>query len=142
MSMNGVKPDVERMSGVYRFQFASAAEAAAFRARYAACPLWRLMTHEAGESDVIVLAIERVAQRHGDFSQVSNSLVAHPEYVGAIVVLFRRDDGLLDLFPDADPPTGYADHPPCGSDCATCPTYRSPCQGCPAVFPYGTSEVR
>ena len=138
---NPMKPDAERMAGVYRFRFASAAQAATFRARYATCPLWRLMTDGAEDADVVVLAVERVAQRHGDFSQDANTLVAHPEYVGAVDVLFRRDDGLLDLFPDADLPTEYAEHPPCGSDCVTCPTYGSPCRGCPAVFPYGTSEA-
>ncbi len=137
---NPMKPDAEWMAGVYRLRFASAVEATAFRTRFATCPLWRLMTDGIGETDVVVLAIERVAQHHGDFSQAGNTLVAHPEYVGAVDVLFRRDDGLLDLFPDADPPTGYAEYPPCGSDCITCPTYGSPCRGCPAVFPYGTSD--
>jgi len=128
------------MAGVYRFRFASAGEAMSFRARYAACPVWRMMTRSSVESDVVVLAIERIAQRHGDFSQGANTLVLHPEFVGAVEVLFLRNDDLLSLFPNIDLPTAYANAPPCGSVCETCPTYRSPCRGCPAVFLYGDQE--
>jgi hypothetical protein len=85
---------------------------------------------------VLVIALELKCQHHGDFSQQGNALVQNPEFLGASQVRFRRDDSLLNLFPNHGLDTGYADSIPCGSDCETCHSFKNPCQGCPAYFRY------
>ncbi|HHX66083.1 MAG TPA: hypothetical protein GX702_14490 [Chloroflexi bacterium] len=124
------------MGGVYVIRFETADEAGDFLAQYSACPVWPVMTRGLRPNEVVVLALEPVAQHHCDFSQENNSLVLNPDYLGAEAVMFRRDDGLLDLFPRHSLETGYADEPPCGSDCGRCPSFREPCRGCPACYRY------
>ena len=123
-------------SGIYRIHFDTPEKAAAFCARFAGCPVWPVVVRGASDTEVLVLALELDCQRHGDFSQQGNTLANHPELLGAAQVRFRRDDGLLDLFPNHGLDTGYAASIPCGSDCETCPSFKNPCQGCPAFYRY------
>jgi hypothetical protein len=120
--------------GLYIATFGGVEEAAAFVDRYRVCPNWPVVASSRDARQVFIVAIELRCQQHGDFSQSRNTLVAHPEYLGAQSVAFRRDDSLLILFPGHAIITGNAEQPPCGAECATCPSYYTPCRGCPATW--------
>ena len=120
--------------GLYAVTFETPEQAADFVARYRACPNWPVIAVGPTAHQVFIVAIELRCQQHGDFSQTGNTLVAHPEYLGAQAVHFRRDDRLLTLFPGHTLSIGDAEQPPCGSTGATCPMYQAPCQGCPATW--------
>ncbi len=124
------------MSGLYLIDFASTGEAESFIAQYKGCPVWPIVNRGTKDNQVFILAIELKQQQHGDFSQEGNTLVLHPEYLGARKVRFRRDDSLLDLFPGHELRTGNAKEIPCGANCETCASYQNPCQGCPAFYIY------
>ncbi len=124
------------MCGVYRITFASAQKARAFIDRYRACPVWPAVTPGRSEEEVFVLAVELKAQQHGDFSQENNTLARNPHDLGAEAVAFRRDDALFELLGGHRLETGYAGEIPCGSRCAGCPSFKTPCQGCPAYLNY------
>jgi hypothetical protein len=120
--------------GLYAVTFATPELAAAFVERYRACPNWPVVAIGPEADQVYIVAIELRCQQHGDFSQACNTLVAHPEHLGAQVVYFQRYDNLLTLFPGHKLTLGTAEQPPCGSDCTTCPIFQAPCQGCPATW--------
>ena len=122
------------MSGFYVMDFTTPDDARRFVERYSACPVWPIVSQLGDRRRVFVLAVELRAQRHGDFSQESNTLVRHPEYVGAQRVLFRRDDALSEGLLRPSLQTGTASNPPCGSDCGRCSSYQEPCRGCPATL--------
>lgn len=121
------------MGGIYVFEFADTDQASKFAETYSVCPIWPVVSLVSDERSVFVLAVELKAQQHGDFSRDANTLVRHPEYVGAIHVRFHRDDGLLETVWKPGLKTGTVARPPCGSDCSECPTYLNPCRGCPAT---------
>ncbi len=123
------------MAGLYRIRFADHRAAEAFVSRFSACPVWPVVVRTAPD-EALVLAIELVAQRHGDFSPEANTLVRKPALIGAEEVLFVREDTLLKLFPGHSLETGTHERTPCGSECETCGSFRSPCRGCPAVYAY------
>jgi hypothetical protein len=124
------------MAGIYLIDFASPVEAERFVARYENCPVWPVVTQGMESHHVFILAVELKYQQHGDFSQEGNTLVLHPEYLGAREVRFKRDDGLLDLFTGHQLTTGYADKILYGANCESCPSYHKPCWGCPAYYSY------
>ena len=121
------------MGGTYVIKFETENRATEFVRRYAACPIWPVVTQLPDKQKVFVLAIELKAQQHGDFSQQANTLVLHPEYVGAQSIRFHRDDTLLRLLDPLSFSTGSALDPPCGSDCSKCASFLAPCRGCPAT---------
>jgi hypothetical protein len=131
------KPD-DFMGGIYMIEFGFPEEAYAFMVRYEGCPVWPIMAKGRQANQVFVFSLELKEQNHGDFTQENNTLVKHPAYLGAKEILFRRDDGLVSLFPGHRIQTGYAAEIPCGSNCETCPRFRDPCRGCPAYYKYET----
>jgi hypothetical protein len=126
------------MSGIYLIEFPTPEKAVAFIIRFANCPAWPVVTRGTKDTEVLVLALELKCQQHGDFSQLANTLVHNPDFLGAGKIHFRRDDVLLDLFPGHGLDTAYAGEIPCGSNCEEWPSFRNPCQGCPAFYRYET----
>lgn len=124
------------MGGTYVVRFATEGERDDFVARFGACPLWPCVAPLRGSSEALILAREVREQEHGSFEEGSNTLEKNPGLLGATEVRFRRDDGLLDLLGGRDAGFGACDRNPCGSDCATCPTYGKPCRGCVANSRY------
>ncbi len=124
------------MGGIYVMEFETGERAARFVSTYSACPMWPVVARLPNPRQVFILAIELRAQQHGDFTQDSNTLTQRPELVGARSVVFRRDDGLLELFVDHSLRTGLLAHAPCGSECLKCPSYLAPCRGCPATIAF------
>lgn len=121
------------MSGTYVIEFETVNLAEEFVRRYAACPIWPVVSQVLERRKVFVLAVELKAQQHGDFSQDANTLALHPKHVGALSVRFYRDDSLLRMLDPLSLSTGSALDPPCGSNCDTCATFLAPCRGCPAT---------
>ncbi len=124
----------EMMCGAYLFEMANADEASRIISRFSGCPNWRVISKGPNENEVFVLAVELKGQRHGDFSEDNNSLVREPGLIGARAVRFTRIHNWEELLPDYRFTTGYAASVPCGSSCQECPSFMSPCRGCPAVF--------
>ena len=124
------------MGGMYLIEFGSGENADEFIDRYQGCPVWPIITKGAQENQVLIVAIELKAQRHGDFTQENNTLVKSPHYLGAKRILFKRDDSIVGFLNDHQIQTGYASEIPCGSNCEKCPSYQNPCQGCPAYYKY------
>jgi len=124
----------EMMCGAYVLEMANLDEASRVISRFSQCPNWPVITKGPNENEVFILAIELERQRHGDFSEHSNSLVRAPELIGAMRARFIRIRNWENLVGGYHIKTGYSDDPPCGSACDKCPRFRSPCQGCAAVF--------
>ena len=121
------------MCGAYVFEMASADEARRMILRFSGCPNWPVISQGPNENEVFVLAVELKAQRHGDFSDDNNTLVKNPHLIGARAVRFARIRNWEKLLQDYRFRTGYAATVPCGSSCQECPSFMSPCRGCPAV---------
>ena len=124
------------MGGTYVVSFATEGERDDFMASFGNCPLWPCVAPLRGSNEVLILAREVKEQEHGSFEEGNNTLERNPGLLGATEVRFRRDDGLLRLIGKRDPGFGACDRNPCGSDCATCPTFGKPCRGCVATSRY------
>ena len=122
------------MCGAYVLEMANADEASRLISKFSRCPNWPVITKGPNENEVFILAIELARKRHGDFSEHSTSLMRAPEVIGAIRARFIRIQDWENLVGGYHIKTGYSDDTPCGSGCDKCPRFRSPCQGCPAVF--------
>lgn len=133
-TMKTISNPQEMMCGAYVLEMTSPDEANRIISRFSRCPNWPVVAKGSNENEVFILAIELERQRHGDFSEHNNSLVQAPELIGAIRARFIRIHDWENLVGSYRIKTGYSNDPPCGSDCDKCPRFRSPCQGCPAVF--------
>ena len=132
--MKTISDPREMMCGAYVLEMANPNEARRLISRFSQCPNWPVVTKGPDKNAVFIFAIELKRQRHGDFSEHRNSLVLAPQLIGAIRARFIRIQDWENLVGCYHIETGYSDDPPCGSDCNKCPQFRSPCQGCPAVF--------
>lgn len=126
-------PD-EMLCGLYALETENREQAAELISKFAHCPNWPIVQPGFKENEVFVLAVELKRQCHGDFSEGNNTLVKNPGLVGAMKVRFVRIHNVRELVGSYEFRTGYADRPPCGADCAKCPVFQNPCQGCPAQF--------
>lgn len=134
--MNIISDHNEFMSGMYIVEFETKNKADIFIDKYSNCPIWAIVTRGIRENEVLIISIELIRQRHGDFSEEENTLVKNPHFLGAKSVEFKRDDTLLEFFGNYNLKTGYSDIIPCGSKCETCHSFKNPCQGCPAYYKY------
>ena len=134
--MKKVKEKNQFMAGMYMIEFNSKRDASDFISKYSDCPVWPILARGRKDNEVLIIAIEYKKQNHGDFTEDNNTLVEHPEYLGATEVKFKRDDSLIDLISDYTLITGYSDKIPCGSNCEQCHLFKNSCLGCPAFYDY------
>ena len=107
-------------------------EAARLRAMFLCCPHAHEIDTVKGTHHVVEILFCVPVQK----TWWVDVLCEEPQLIGALEAGVEWcDDSLIDK--GAVPPHGPVNQkPPCGSECPTCPRYRTKCQGCPVSLFY------